>query len=70
MFSQANPLRVPGYPRARGPGSWRALIDATRGRRTRAVVVTDSGHVLLVPVQPETVARRLAGTDEIETPRS
>jgi len=35
------------------------LIDATYGRRTRAVIITDSGHVLLSSVQPETVANRL-----------
>ena len=32
------------------------LIDATYGRRTRAVIVTDSGHVVLSAIQPETVA--------------
>ncbi|HLS88766.1 MAG TPA: DUF370 domain-containing protein [Sphingobacteriaceae bacterium] len=36
------------------------LIDATYGRRTRAVIITDSGHVLLAAVQPETIAQRLA----------
>lgn len=36
------------------------LIDATYGRRTRAVVVCDSGHIILSAVQPETVANRLA----------
>ena len=41
------------------------LIDATYGRRTRAVVVTDSDHVILSAVQPETVANRL-GDDEDE----
>ena len=35
------------------------LIDATFGRRTRAVLVMDSGHVVLCAVQPETVANRL-----------
>ena len=35
------------------------LIDATYGRRTRAVIVTDSGHVVLSAVQPETVKHRL-----------
>ncbi len=35
------------------------LIDATYGRRTRAVIVTDSDHVILSAVQPETVAQRL-----------
>ncbi|HKM39525.1 MAG TPA: DUF370 domain-containing protein, partial [bacterium] len=36
------------------------LVDATYGRRTRAVVVMDSDHVVLSAVQPETVANRLA----------
>ena len=35
------------------------LVDATFGRRTRAVLVMDSGHVVLCAVQPETVANRL-----------
>ena len=35
------------------------LIDATYGRRTRAVLVTDSDHVILSAVQPETVANRM-----------
>lgn len=43
------------------------LIDATYGRRTRAVVVTDSEHVILSAVQPETVAHRLSDkTDEVD----
>ncbi len=39
------------------------LIDATYGRRTRAVI-TDSDHVILSAVQPETVAHRLVAKDE------
>lgn len=35
------------------------LIDATYGRRTRAVVITDSEHVVLCAMQPETLAHRL-----------
>ena len=42
------------------------LIDATYGRRTRAVVVADSGHIILSAVQPETAANRLAADDEDE----
>ncbi|MGB9814186.1 MAG: extracellular matrix/biofilm regulator RemA [Thermovenabulum sp.] len=46
------------------------LIDATYGRRTRAVIITDSDHVILSAVQPETVANRLSEKeieeDEIE----
>jgi len=47
---------------AREKGS---LVDATYGRRTRAVIVTDSGHVVLSALQPETVGHRL---DDKETP--
>ena len=40
------------------------LIDATYWRRTRAVIITDSDHVILSAVQPETVANRLDDEDE------
>ncbi len=39
------------------------LVDATYGRRTRAVLITDSDHVILSAIQPETVAHRLYGKD-------
>lgn len=39
------------------------LIDATNGRRTRAVIVTDSDHVILSSIQPETVAQRIEERD-------
>lgn len=35
------------------------LVDATAGRRTRAVLMMDTGHVVLSAVQPETIAGRL-----------
>lgn len=35
------------------------LIDATMGRRTRSIIVTDSDHVILSGVQAETIAQRL-----------
>ena len=41
-------------------------IDATYGRRTRAGIIMDSGHVILSAVQPETVAGRLDKDDEEE----
>ena len=40
------------------------LIDATCGRRTRAVVITDSDHIILSAIQPESVANRLDAADE------
>ncbi|MFW5992240.1 MAG: extracellular matrix/biofilm regulator RemA [Halanaerobiaceae bacterium] len=39
------------------------LIDATYGRRTRAVIITDSDHVVLSAIQPETVSHRLNDED-------
>ena len=42
-------------------------IDATCGRRTRAVIVMDSNHVVLSAVQPETVAGRLDRDDVATT---
>jgi regulator of extracellular matrix RemA (YlzA/DUF370 family) len=41
-------------------GRHQKLVDATNGRRTRTVIVTDSDHVVLSSLQPETVAQRLA----------
>lgn len=40
------------------------LIDATYGRRTRAVIITDSNHVVLSAIQPETVANRFLVTKD------
>lgn len=41
-------------------------VDSTYGRRTRAVIIMDSGHVILSAVQPETVAGRLDKDDIVE----
>jgi len=40
------------------------LIDATQGRRTRSIIVTDSNHVVLSAIQAETIAQRLEGKEE------
>lgn len=40
------------------------LIDATYGRRTRAVIIMDSDHVILSALQPETVAVRMQEDDD------
>ena len=45
------------------------LIDATYGRRTRAVIIADSDHVILSAVQPETVAHRLVNKDSGSDPQ-
>lgn len=42
------------------------LIDATYGRKTRAVVVTDAGFVVLSAIQPETVGNRMTDVQQEE----
>ncbi len=42
------------------------LIDATYGRRTRAVIVNDSNHVVLSAIQPETIAHRFVSSKELD----
>jgi len=42
------------------------VVDATSGRKTRAVIVMDTGHIVLSAVQPETVAGRLEKDDKEE----
>ena len=42
------------------------LIDATYGRRNRAVIITDSDHIILSAIQPETVAHRLEDSEDEE----
>lgn len=41
-------------------------VDATCGRRTRAVLIMDSGHIILSALQPETIATRIDKDEEIE----
>ena len=41
------------------------LVDATQGRKTRAVIYTDSGHLVLSSLQPETIASRFDTNGEI-----
>ena len=42
------------------------LIDATYGRRTRAVIITDSSYIILSAIQPETIANRfISGKENI-----
>jgi hypothetical protein len=38
----------------------RRLVDATQGRRTRSVIITDSNHVILSAIQTDTIAQRFS----------
>ncbi len=42
------------------------LIDATHGRRTRSIIVTDSNHIVLSAIQAETISHRYATLKETE----
>lgn len=53
--------RIIGDAKERG-----TLIDATHGRRTRAVIITDSEHIILTYLQAETLANRIEENDEGE----
>lgn len=53
--------RIIGDAKERG-----SLIDATHGRRTRAVIITDSEHIILTYLQAETLANRIEEVDETE----
>ena len=56
VLSSSSPMR-----RLREEAGQRGkLLDATEGRRTRSIVVTDSDHVILSAITPETIATRLA----------
>lgn len=48
---------------AKGKG---LLVDATHGRKTRSIIITDSHHVILSAVQSDTIAQRLATDDRTE----
>ena len=41
------------------------LIDVTQGRRTRSIIVTDSDHIILSAINPETIASRMQQGDAV-----
>jgi len=44
----------------------RSLIDATHGRKTRAIIITDSNHVILSAIQAETMSSRFEGLMKVQ----
>ncbi len=55
-------------PTKRMVQEWRSrglLIDMTNGRRTKAVLITDSGHIILAALAPETIAGRLQASQPV-----
>lgn len=54
----ANPASSPMRRLREDARSDGRLIDATQGRKTRSILVTDSNHVILSSIQPETISQR------------
>lgn len=61
IVSIVNPSSAPSKRLKDEAKESRKLVDATNGRRTRSIVVTDSDHVILSAIQTETLAQRLLG---------
>lgn len=66
MISIVSPESAPIKRVIREAEDKRMLVNATYGRRTRAVIIMDSGHVVLSSLQPETVANRINEKPEEE----
>lgn len=58
IVSVINPASSPVKRLIEGAKKRGSLIDATCGRRTRSVIITDSNHVILSALQPETIGER------------
>ena len=66
VISIASPQSAP-MKRLREEASGRGkLVDATQGRRTRSIIITDSDHVILSAINPETIAARLDSEEQPE----
>lgn len=61
IITIVNPSSAPSKRLKDEAKEGRKLVDATNGRRTRSIVVTDSDHVILSAIQTETLAQRLLG---------
>ena len=66
IISIVNPDSAPIKRLVQEAKDSKMAVDATSGRRTRAVIITDSDHIILSAVQPETVAHRLSNKDDAE----
>jgi len=64
VIAMAPPNSAPTKRMAQESKSTGMIIDLTNGRRTKAVLVMDSGHIVLAAIAPETIAGRLTATRE------
>lgn len=65
VVSILNPLSAPMRRLREDAKAEGRLVDATQGRKTRSILVTDSNHVILSAILPETLGQRFAQEDEV-----
>ena len=61
----ASPQSAPMKRLREEASSRNKLVDATQGRRTRSIIITDSDHVILSAINPDTIAARLVQEEGI-----
>lgn len=66
IVAVVNPDAAPVKRMIQNNKGTKSLIDATQGRRTKSVIVTEDDHLVLSALQPETIARRVSGIYELE----
>ena len=64
VVSIVNPASLPMKRLREDARAAGRLIDATQGRKTRSILVTDSNHVILSAIQPETISQRFTPESE------
>lgn len=65
VVSIVNPASSPMKRLREDAREEKRLVDATQGRKTRSIIITDSNHVILSAIQPDTISQRflLAGEE-------
>lgn len=64
IIAIVNPDSAPSKRLKEEAKSQQKLIDATYGRKTRALIITDSGHVIMSAINPETISSRIERGEE------
>ncbi len=66
VIAMASPNSAPTKRLIQEGKSRGVLIDMTNGRRTKAVLIMDSGHIVLAAIAPETITGRLTVSREVQ----
>ena len=66
ILTISNPDSAPAKRMVQKAKEEERIVDATQGRRTKSIILTESGHIILSALQPETLAGRFNGKDLTE----